>query len=93
MNDKYRGGFIIKGSHPILDQEWLYQEELSNANKLVFYGYDANLCPLRNFSKRPNGNAKQKIINTTLDFTKEFSGEVWLDDVCVKKTKENDDEF
>ena len=93
MDFKYRDGFMIKGSHPILDEEWLYEEELSTANKLVFYGYDANLCALRDFSKRQNSEWKQKIIDTALIFTGDFNGEVWLDDVCIKKAKENDDEL
>ena len=87
---KYKGGFTITGNHPIETEDWLFQKDKSDQNKLVFYGYDANLFPMPNLSERPDNayNRKwfEKLKNTALEFTKDFKGEVWLDDVKIKET-------
>lgn len=80
----YKGGFTVNGKHPIETDEWLLSEEDSTENKLVFLGYDANLCPTPDFSKWPKTDWKEKVIHRCLEFTKDFRGEVWLDDVRVK---------
>lgn len=83
--DKYEKGFTVNGSEPFMTEEWLFQKDHSNDTKLVFYGYDANMFPQNHFSKWPETEWKEKVKNIALDFTKDFKGEVWLDDVCIKK--------
>lgn len=87
--EKYTGGFTVRGKHPIETEEWTLSEKYSNEGRLVFLGYDANLYPMPNFSERPNNkisNAwKEKVIERALEYTKDFNGEVWLDDVKVKE--------
>ena len=46
----YKRGFTVSTKHPIETIEWLYSEENSDENKLVFLSYDANLYPCSNFS-------------------------------------------
>ena len=76
-----RGDFtIFDNRNPILTEEWIYSEENSNSNKIVFLGYDANLMPLPNFS----GWKNDRTINKALEATKGFDGEVYLDDVKIK---------
>lgn len=80
----YKTGFTVRSKHPFFTEEWLFQEGLSSDTKLVFYGYDANLYATPNFSERPDTDWKDKVVKRALEFTSEFDGEVWLDDVCVK---------
>ena len=85
---KYKTGFSITGEHSIFNEEWLLSEKYSNNNKLVFLGYDANLMPLpllgeanhKNFTADWLVELKEKALN----FTKDFKGEVWLDNVKIK---------
>lgn len=88
---KYKGGFTVTGKHPIETEDWLFSKKYSNSNKLVFIGYDANLFPMPNLSERPD-NAYNRawfetLKKTALEFTKDFDGEVWLDDVRIKENE------
>ena len=86
--NKYKAGFTVYGENPIETEEWLYDEN-SSKNKLRFLGYDANLCPLPNLSTRPkndyNKKWSEKLNKIALEYTKDFQGEVWLDDVLIKE--------
>lgn len=86
--DKYESGFVVTYEHPIMTEEWLLSKERSSQNKLVFLGYDANLCPMRDFSERIKNKDSKKVIQVALERTKEFNGEVWLDDVQIKEKVE-----
>ncbi|MEG0349544.1 hypothetical protein [Enterococcus sp.] len=85
--EKYNRGFTVNGNQPFMTEEWLYQKDKSNGDKLVFYGYDANLCAMTSFSSWPRTEWKANVINRALEFTKDFDGEVWLDDVRIKTKK------
>ena len=85
--EKYKSGFtveVIDGECSVWDMEWLFDEENTTENKLVFMGYDANLCPAPNFSTWKENKWKQKQIDTGLKRARDFEGEVWLDDVRIK---------
>ena len=85
--DKYKSGFtveVIDGECSVWDMEWLFDEENTTENKLVFMGYDANLYPAPNFSTWKKGKWKQKQIDIALRRAKDFEGEVWLDDVRIR---------
>lgn len=91
--DKYKAGFDVEKGHRILTEIWCFEEKQSNDNKLVFYGYDANLFPLPNLSERTNYGDKmwvEKAKEIALELTKDFKGEVWLDDVKIKEKIDND---
>lgn len=83
MNDKYMVGFCAFGKYDYMTEKWLYSD-MSKRDKLIFVGYDANMRPLQPFSTWPRTEWKIKIIDIALDFTKEFTGEVWLDNVRIK---------
>lgn len=89
--DKYKAGFDVTLSHPIISELWCFEEKLSNENKLVFCGYYASLFPLPNLSER-NGKSKwvEHAKEKALELTKDFNGEVWLDDVKIKEATENE---
>ena len=85
--EKYKSGFtveVIDGECSVWDMEWLFDEENTTENKLVFMGYDANLYPAPNFSTWKKGKWKQKQIDAALRRARDFEGEVWLDDVRIK---------
>ena len=85
--DKYKSGFtveVIDGECSVWDMEWLFDEENTTENKLVFMGYDANLYPAPNFSTWKKGKWKQKQIDAALRRARDFEGEVWLDDVRIR---------
>jgi hypothetical protein len=82
--NKYKAGFTVDASHPIGDEEWLFDDKNSTNVKLIFQGYDANLWPMPDFSTWPETEWKQKVIQTGLQRTKDFIGEVWLDSVQIK---------
>ena len=91
--DKYKAGFDVELGHRILTEIWCFEEKLSNENKLVFYGYDANLFPLPNLSER-NDKSNQMWVEQAkeeaLELTKDFNGEVWLDDIKIKEIVEDE---
>lgn len=93
---KYKAGFTVTGEHPYATEEWLYSEDYSNKNKIVFLGYDANLFPMPKLSSRPNTDYNKewfkKLKQKALNVTKDFEGEVWLDDVKIKAL-EGDEEL
>lgn len=82
--NKYKAGFCVDHKHPMCSEEWLFSEEHSNDNKLVFLGYDANLYPMLNLSERPKTEWNDYVKKCGLERTKNFNGEVWLDDVRIK---------
>ena len=85
--EKYKSGFTVEvfdGECSVWDMEWLFDEENTTENKLVFMGYDANLYPAPNFSTWKKGKWKQKQIDVALRRARDFEGEVWLDDVRIK---------
>lgn len=82
--DKYKAGFCVDHKHPMCSEEWLFSEEHSTDTKLVFLGYDANLYPMRDLSERPNTDWNNYVKQRGLERTKNFDGEVWLDDVRIK---------
>ena len=85
--EKYKSGFtveVIDGECSFWDMEWLFDEENTTENKLVFMGYDANLYPAPNFSTWEKCEWKQKQIDTALRRARDFEGEVWLDDVRIR---------
>ena len=84
MLSKYKSGFTVSGKHPIEEVEWLFNEEESTEIKLLFQAYDAALYPLLNLSGWKNGDWENKNIQAGLERTKDFTGEVWLDDVKIK---------
>lgn len=93
--DKYKAGFDVELGHRILTEIWCFEEKQSNENKLVFYGYDANLFPLPNLSERNDKSNHiwvKKAKEKALELTKGFNGEVWLDDVKIKRIVENEDD-
>ncbi|MGM0199678.1 hypothetical protein [Enterococcus sp. DIV1314a] len=88
MDKEYQRGFIVTGDKPYMTEEWRFQKNQSNNKKIVFYGYDANLCPMSAMSTWPETKWKKKVINIALKLTKDFKGEVWLDDVRIKNKKD-----
>ena len=91
--DKYKAGFDVELGHRILTEIWCFEEKLSNENKLVFYGYDANFFPLPNLSERNDKSNQMRVEHAkekALELTKGFNGEVWLDDVKIKEAYENE---
>lgn len=81
---KYRAGFAVKSDNPMCGEDWMFDKKSSTNEKLVFQGYDANLFPLPNLSTWPETMWKQKVIQTGMQRTIDFTGEVWLDDVRIK---------
>ena len=67
-------------------QTWIYEESESTKDKLQFYGYDANLCPLPDLSKTSEENQKDVIYKVKRLFEKD-NIEIWLDDVKIKAKK------
>jgi hypothetical protein len=80
----YRTGFSTCGEHRISTVEWLYDAIGSNDDRLMFQAYDANLCPLPDLSKWKRKEYIFKQIKKGLEFTSDFNGEVWMDDVKIK---------
>lgn len=71
-------------AHTILTEEWLFNEELSNENKLQFLGYDANLFSMPDWNELDLDNAWHRLrIKKAQQFTKDFKGEVWLDKIRI----------
>ena len=90
MIDKYKRGFKVlpSGVNSIFEEEWLFREDLSNENKLQFLGYDANLFPLPEWDTPNLSKMWDRLrIKVAQRFTKDFSGEVWLDNVRVDNIK------
>lgn len=75
--------FSVSGDHPIETIEWSMSAN-STEEKVVFFAYDANFCPLPNFSEWKDEEFKEKQREKALQFMKGFKGEVWLDDVKIK---------
>lgn len=84
----YSTGFDVNGKYDIETVEWIFDENESNESKLQFLAYDANLWPLPHFSTWRNEDWKRKQMSKAYEFTKDFTGEVWLDDVLVKPSKQ-----
>ena len=67
-------------------QTWIYEESESTKDKLQYYGYDANLCPLPDLSKTSEENQKD-VIEKIKKLFKKDNIEIWLDDVKIKTKK------
>lgn len=92
--DKHKRGFTVTGKHRIettdfyLTTFWIPSRDSMSDNFLQFFAYDANLYPTPDFSTWKDNKFKQKQIKKALEFTKDFYGEVWLDDVKIKEKSE-----
>lgn len=91
LYNKVKGGFVYNNSlaeygefKDWATEEWLLNKDKSTDNKLVFEGYDANLCGLPNLSSRPKTSWTDTLITSTLGMFSWFNGEIWLDDVKIK---------
>ncbi|MCI2095904.1 MAG: hypothetical protein LKK07_10215 [Lactococcus lactis] len=80
--EKYKCGF--SNGLNFESVEFLLDVENSNETKLFFKAYDANLYPLPDASTWSKKWLKKqvKFLNTVV--SKDFIGEVWLDDVLVR---------
>lgn len=80
--EKYRGGFSNGSGFETV--EFLLSKKLSSEKKLAFQAYDANLCPLPDASQWNIDwlNKQVQFLNQVI--SKDFHGEVWLDDVMVR---------
>lgn len=76
--------FSVVGEEDYMREDWVLSEDLSEMDKLVFLGYDANLYPMIDFNDFPETEWKEGIIKKALDFTKDFIGQVYLDSVRIK---------
>lgn len=88
MNEDFLRNFAVEGKHLIETIYWCVSPAALSKNKLKFLAYDANLYPTPNFSTWGDEEFKQKQIDKALEFTKDFDGEVWLDDVRIKEKSE-----
>lgn len=86
MKSKYPAAVDIKEDDIYKAQTWYLEEDESTGNKLQYYGYDANLCPLPDLSKTSEENQKDVIEKIKRIFEKE-NIEIWLDDVKIKAKK------
>lgn len=78
-----RGFHYSENYNPWTCEDWLYQADKSNKSKAVFYGYDANLFPMPNFSV-VNKEHREKVTKKALEYFKDYDGEIWFDDVKIK---------
>lgn len=83
---QYLNSIVLTYNHGYESQTWILEEIESTKDKLQFYGYDANLCPLPDLSKTNEENQKEVIEKIKKIFEKE-NIEIWLDDVKVKAKK------
>lgn len=86
MKSKYPVAVDIKEDDIYKAQTWYLEEDKSTNNKLQYYGYDANLCPLPDLSKTSEENQKDVIYKVKRLFEKD-NIEIWLDDVKIKAKK------
>lgn len=83
---EYLKNIVLTYDHDYQTQTWIYEESESTKDKLQFYGYDANLCPLPDLSKTSEENQKDVIYKVKRLFEKD-NIEIWLDDVKIKAKK------
>lgn len=86
--EKFEGGFTVDfytGSRwdYILTEEWILNRDGTDEDNLRFWGYDANLCPMKDFSTRKD-KCCDEVVNKALKITKNINVNVWLDDVKIK---------
>lgn len=84
--EDYLKSIVLTYNHGYESQTWILEEIESTEDKLQFYGYDANLCPLPDLSKTSEENQKDVIEKIKRIFEKE-NIEIWLDDVKIKTKK------
>lgn len=72
------------GKHLIENITWMLQEEKSNDEKLVYYGYDASLFPCPYYSTWKETEFKERQKRVALSLLKDVDKEIWLDDVRIK---------
>lgn len=86
MKNKYPIAIDIRNKNIYEAQTWYLEEDESTDNKLQYYGYDANLCPLPDLSKTSEENQRKVIEKFKRIFAKD-NIEIWLDDVKIKAKK------
>lgn len=77
---------VLTYNHGYESQTWILEEIESTEDKLQYYGYDANLCPLPDLSKTSEENQKD-VIEKVKKLFKKDNIEIWLDDVKIKTKK------
>lgn len=85
--DKFKGGFSVRSDDPddhLFGTEWLFDDRVTDPNKLQFMAYDLNLYPTPDFDTWVDEDYKKKNIRVALQVTKDFPGNVWLDDTKIK---------
>lgn len=86
MESKYPVFIDIKEDNIYKEQTWYLEGVKSTKDKLQYYGYDANLCPLPDLSKTSEENQRKVIEKFKRIFQKD-NIEIWLDDVKIKVKK------
>ena len=85
--DNFKGGFSVRSDDPnnyLFGTEWLFDDRVTDPNKLQFMAYDLNLYPAPDFDTWSDEDYKKKNIRIALQVTKDFPGSVWLDDTKIK---------
>lgn len=80
--EKYKCGFSNGLGYETV--EFLFDEKESDELKLAFQAYDANLCPLPDASTWNKKWLKKQSDFLDSAISKDFIGEVWLDDVLIR---------
>lgn len=86
MKSKYPVAIDIRHENIYEAQTWYLEEDESTKDKLQYYGYDANLCPLPDLSKTSEENQKD-VIEKIKKLFKKDNIEIWLDDIKIKAKK------
>ncbi len=88
MSFNIEGGFQIyhkSDKRRMFPDEWLYSEEYSNEDRVVFQAYDANLYPLPDIKTwRPH--AIKETCEKVSELFKDYDKEVYLDGYLLDKT-------
>lgn len=79
--ERYKGGISIGDG--IAGEEWLLDEEKTTGSSLHLLGYDANLYPMPDLSRRPT-KYQEHIKGEVLKHLKDWKGKVYLDGQLVK---------
>jgi hypothetical protein len=82
---KHFKGLTVNGKHQIEEVDWFLDKAKSTETKIYLQSYDANLYGLPNISTWPNTDWKQKQFDEARKHFEGFDGEVWLDDVKLRR--------
>lgn len=80
--ERYKGGISIGDG--IAGEEWLLDEENTTVNSLHLLGYDANMYPMPDLSRRP-AKYQDHVKCEVLKQLNEWDGAVYLDGQLVKE--------